>query len=507
MVLPESGKTHTPWLNTKRLEFAKLEQDAQCEVLVIGAGVTGLMCAYKLAKEGKKIIVVDSGRMCSGETQRTTAHLCDQIDDTYTEIDRVFGADDSKLIRESLTASIDLIEQIVADEKIDCDFERVPGYLFLSENAHDFDLQKEKDLGLKAGLRAVENITILDCVTGGPAALKYPDQAQIHSVKFLNGLCTALKKIGVEIFQESRVVKVDKKGPQATLKNDVKISATDIIIATNGPIIDFSIQTKQVAYRSYVVGIRVIKDAIPRALFWDTEDPYHYARLHSIDETEEEELFIVGGEDHRVGEKDDAEDRFEKLVNWAKEKFGANGLVEYKWSGQVYEPTDMLGFIGQDPELGKHIYVATGDSGMGITNGAVASMLLTDLIMHRENAWQKIYSLSRQTLKALPDYIVESTHSVAHYAELLVPGKKIDADDIKNDSGRLVEEGGKKVAAYRDKDGALSKVSPYCTHLKGVVCWNSCESSWDCPVHGSRFMGTGEVIYGPADGDLAHVKE
>lgn len=509
MVLPESGKTKTPWLETKRLEFPKLEGKASCDVLVIGAGISGLSCAYMLVKEGKHVIVVDSGRMCSGETQRTTAHLCDQIDDSYQEITRIYGTENANLIRESLAASIDTIEQIVNEENIDCDFERLDGYLFEGDDSQ-LDLKKEREAGLEAGLPEIESIDALDLISGSPAALRYPRQGQIHSVKYLNGLCKALAKMNVQIYQESRVEKIDNKGkkkeqPQAVLVNKSTIDAADIIVATNGPIIDFSIQTKQVAYRSFAIAMVVPTNKVRKALYWDTEEPYHYVRLQSIEGNSTEKLLIVGGEDHRVGEKNDAEERFERLIAWTREKFAVDGEIAYRWSGQVYEPTDGLGFIGEDPELGKHVYVVTGDSGMGITNGTVAGLLLTDLILGRENSWEKVYSPARQTPKALGNYLGETVRSLSHYSDLIL-AKTVDKNEILNGEGALIEEDGKKVAAYRHQSGEVSTVSAYCTHMKGVVCWNSCESSWDCPVHGSRFMATGEVIYGPADGDLEPTK-
>ena len=285
------------------------------------------------------------------------------------------------------------------------------------------------------------------------------------------------------------------------MKNKSTVTSKDIIVATNGPIIDFSIQTKQAAYRTFAIAMQVKKDAIPDALYWDTEEPYHYVRKQPLADNEGEELLIVGGEDHRVGEYNDADERFARLEKWTEETFGVEGTVLYRWSGQVYEPTDALGFIGRDPELGDHIYVATGDSGMGITNGTIAGMLLTDLILGRENVWAKLDSPARQTIKAMGNYIGENIHSLSHYKDI-VWSKTVDESTIAANEGGIIEREHKKLAAYRESPNELKTLSPYCTHLGGLVCWNSCESSWDCPVHGSRFTGTGEVIYGPADGDL-----
>jgi glycine/D-amino acid oxidase-like deaminating enzyme/nitrite reductase/ring-hydroxylating ferredoxin subunit len=503
--MPESGKTLSAWTDVARPEFTQLTENISCDVCVIGAGITGLTCAYALAKEGKKVVVLDAGKVVCGETQRTTAHISDVVDDSYQEIERIYGKDKMRLIKESLTASIQKIESIISNESIDCDYSRLEAFLWETSDTYEKDpdfLKKEREASLNAGFPQVDFIDSFEIIDGAPRALRFPAQAQFHVVKYLNGICNALKAMGVQIYQESRVEKIDPKdAPTATLKNKTTVTAKDIVVATNGPIIDFSIQTKQIAYRTYVIAMKIKKGSIPDALYWDTEEPYHYVRKHPIDGNTEEELLVAGGEDHRVGEANDGAARFARLEQWTRSTFVVDGEIEYRWSGQVYEPTDALGFIGQDPELGKHIYVATGDSGMGVTNGTIAALLLTDLIAGRENPWTEIYSLGRQTPKALGNYIGESMHSLSHYKDNIVT-KTVEEQDIHPGEGGIIERGGKKLAAYRESTEAVKTVSPYCTHLGGVVCWNSCESSWDCPVHGSRFTADGEVIYGPADGDL-----
>ena len=503
--MPESGKTKSAWTDVERPTFPKLEKSISTEVCIVGAGIAGLSCAYMLALEGKKVVVVDAGRVICGETQRTTAHISDVVDDSYQEVERIYGQEKMRLVKESLTSSIKKIESIISTESIDCDYSRLDAFLWLDPKLQEKNanfLQKEKQASTAAGFENIEFIESLSTISGSPPALRFPDQAQFHVVKYLNALCAALTRMDVQIFQDTRVEKVDPKtGPQLTLNNNTTITAKDVIIASNGPIIDFAIQTKQASYRSFVIALKVPKGAVPDGLYWDTEEPYHYVRKQKLDTSDTKELLIAGGEDHRVGENNDAEQRFTNLIDWTRKMFNVTGEIAYKWSGQVYEPTDALGFIGEDPELGKHIYVVTGDSGMGITNGTIAGMLLTDLIMGRENPWTEIYSPARQTIKALGTYIGENAHSLSHYKDLVL-AKTVKENEIAADDGGIIEQNGKKVAAYRNPEGHLTLVSPLCTHLGGLVCWNSCESSWDCPVHGSRFTAEGEVIYGPADGDL-----
>lgn len=281
------------------------------------------------------------------------------------------------------------------------------------------------------------------------------------------------------------------------------VTANAVIVATNSPFNDrVAMHTKQSAYRTFVIGARVDESNVPRALLWDTVDPYHYVRLTH---DENGALLIIGGEDHKTGQEDDGINRFSRLEAWGKQHFPALGETVFRWSGQVLEPSDGLAFIGRNPN-DESIYIATGDSGMGMTHGAIAGILLCDLVCGRDNAWSKLYDPSRQMTHSIVDFAQENLNVVAQFADWVKDGDVKSSDGIAAGEGAVLRRGLSKVAAYRDESGALHERSAVCPHLGCIVSWNSLEKSWDCPCHGSRFDVTGCVLNGPANRDLGEVE-
>ena len=215
---------------------------------------------------------------------------------------------------------------------------------------------------------------------------------------------------------------------------------------------------------------------------------------------------IVGGEDHKTGQQDDANKRFGALERWTRYRFPMVEEIVYRWSGEVLEPVDGLAFIGPNPLDAKNVFIATGDSGNGMTHGTIAGILLTDLIMGRQNEWQSIYEPSRITFKALPQFAKENLNVAMQYTDLLVAGDVRSVDEIKPGVGAVLSRGLSKVAVYRDSQGETHELSAVCRHLGCIVNWNTSENTWDCPCHGSRYDALGKVIQGPANSDLVEEK-
>jgi Rieske Fe-S protein len=282
--------------------------------------------------------------------------------------------------------------------------------------------------------------------------------------------------------------------------------AGSIVIATNTPVNDrVEIHTKQMPYRTYVVAARVARNVIPPALYWDTADPYHYVRLQDSREDDYEYL-IIGGEDHKTGQANDAERRFQALEYWARARWPMIEEFDMRWSGQVMETQDGLGFIGRNPLDDDNVYVATGDSGMGMTHGTIAGILISSLIVDGDHPWAKLYDPARIRLAAAGEYIKENLNTAAQYKEYLTGGDVDSSDQISVGSGAIVRRGMSKVAMYRDESGNLHSCSAVCPHLGGIVHWNALEKTWDCPAHGSRFAAEdGHVVNGPANSGLTLV--
>jgi Rieske Fe-S protein len=223
------------------------------------------------------------------------------------------------------------------------------------------------------------------------------------------------------------------------------------------------------------------------------------------DNDEAVDILIAGGEDHKAGQAKDADQRFERLAAWTRERFAAVRDEEFRWSGQVMETVDGLAFIGRNPFDAGNVYVATGDSGMGITHGTIAGILLTDLILGRKNPWTDLYDPSRVRTGAAVEWVKENLNVALQYASWLTPGEVSTIDQIAPNTGAVIVEEGRKLAVFRDERGEVHKRSAVCPHLGCIVAWNPAASSWDCPCHGSRFDKFGAVFNGPSPRDLESV--
>ena len=480
---------------------------------VVGAGIAGMTTAYLLARAGRAVVVIDDGPVGGGETGRTTAHLSNALDDRYYQIERLHGPYGAQIAAESHTAAISRIESIASQEDIDCDFERVDGFLFLGSDSKPDELERELDAAHRAGLHEVELVDRAppEFWNTGPA-LRFPRQAQFHPLKYLNGLARAIIRDGGQIFSHAHADQiVDGEPCQVTTSDGRVITADNVVVATNSPVNDWVIlHTKQAAYRTYVIGARVPRGSIPRALYWDTADPYHYVRLHEvdsrIDSAQLEDILIVGGEDHKTGQEDDADRRFKSLEDWTRERFPMVESIDFRWSGQVMEPVDYMAFIGKNPGTDQHIYIVSGDSGNGMTHGTIAGILLTDLILGRKNPWTELYDPSRKKIRATPQFVRQALNVAVQYADWATGGDVDSVDKIEPGSGAVLRRGAKKIAAYKDNQGTVHLRSAVCTHLYCIVDWNSAEKTWDCPCHGSRFDPYGKVINGPAITPLGEVE-
>jgi glycine/D-amino acid oxidase-like deaminating enzyme/nitrite reductase/ring-hydroxylating ferredoxin subunit len=508
-----SGYHDSYWTDSvERPAYPALEQDLNTDIVIVGAGIAGLTTAYCLVKEGMRVVVIEDGFIGSGETGRSTAHIVNVLDDRYSEIEKTFGAAKAKLAAESHTAAIRFIENLVRTEDLKCDFKRVSGYLFTHQNDKAKTLQREFEAVQKAGIRA-ELLSALPGVSSySGEAIHFPDQAQFHPMKYLSALARLITEDGGMIFCNTHADRISSEGIEA---NGYRVTAQEVVVATNSPVNDLvTMHTKQHAYRTYVIAAEIPKGSLPPALWWDTGDPdsawvskpYHYVRTQPFND--QSDLLIVGGEDHKTGQSQKEnvkeEERYSALEQWAMEHFPMISNVAYQWSGQVMEPVDMLGFIGVNPG-DENIYIATGDSGNGITHGTIAGILITDLIMGRQNPWSEIYDPSRVTLSTAPDFIREGTNMAAQYFEYFTGGDIQSLNELKPGEGAIVRTSFLKVAVYKDEQAQVHAFSAVCPHLGCYVHWNNDEKSFDCPCHGSRFTCEGKVVNGPARSDLKPV--
>lgn len=482
---------------------------------VIGAGIAGLTTAWLLTAAGRKVTVLDMQGVASGESMHTTAHCTTAFDARYTSVRRAHGEEGAWIVAESQSGAIDLIESIVARESIDCGFKRVDGYLVPGAGSSVKELEEEGEASRDAGLPDVRLVdsTPVPGFRGTPALL-YPRQARLHVPRYLAALARALERKGAVLHGGTRVTSMDDgMRPRLHCANGASVRANAVVVATNSPVLDrTAMHTKQVPFRTFVIGIRVPRGTMPDVLLWDDMDPYHYVRIVGGEEIGEAEsdILLVGGEDHRTGEEDDGDARFARLEQWTRDTLGSDGLalgdVAWRWSGQVQEPADFVGFAGRDPGNDGPVWLITGDSGQGITNGTIGGMIVSEQVLGRESPWETLYDPSRKptgSLETLREFAVAQADVVRRFVGDRITAEKDDEEvDIAPGEGMVVRRGRHLVARYRDPQGVVHERAASCTHLGCPVHWNGTEQSWDCPCHGSRFDALGHVIGGPATSDL-----
>jgi glycine/D-amino acid oxidase-like deaminating enzyme/nitrite reductase/ring-hydroxylating ferredoxin subunit len=480
---------------------AELADDTVVDVCVVGAGIAGLSVAYELTRQGAEVVVLDHGDVGGGETGRTSAHLSNALDDRFYRLARIHGAEAARLAASSHATAIDLIENNARMLGIDCDFQRVDGYLFASPGRPGNELDRELAAARAAGVD-VEKVASPPMPFATGPALRFARQARFHPLAYLDGLAATITELGNPIHTGVHVAGIEtgKNTPLVVkLEGGGQLGAGAVVDATNASITSMrKLPLRQAAYRTYVISIDVPRDAFGDALFWDTGDPYHYLRLWRDGDRE---LLLVGGEDHRTGQEHNPEARWNALERWIRTRVPAAGEVVDRWSGQVMEPADGLAFVGKSPDL-DNVYVVSGDSGNGLTHAVIASVIIPELLAGHQHPWATLYEPQRSALRGVGTMLREIVSSSMPYTDWLGSGDVDDTAKIPPGDGAVVRRGRHLIAAFRDEQGELHECSARCSHLSAVVQWNAAEKTWDCPAHGSRFDPYGRCIMPPAIGDL-----
>jgi glycine/D-amino acid oxidase-like deaminating enzyme/nitrite reductase/ring-hydroxylating ferredoxin subunit len=498
-------REHSLWVETKLPQYPALDRDLEVDVVVVGAGLTGITAAYLLREAGVRVAVIERASVAAGDTARTTAHLTYVTDLRLHEVVQKFGRDAAQAFWEAGEAAIDEIARIVRETQADCDFRWVPGYLHRAAGEGDSkelerleqDAALARELGFKAEL--MERVPWAD-----QPGIQFAHQAKFHPRKYLAALLKGIPGEGSHVFENTALEEVQET-PFGVKANGRTIRCQYLIIATHNPLMGRRgmlnatlFQTKLALYTSYVLGARLPKDTLPEALFWDTSDPYEYLR---VDRHEDHDYAIFGGEDVKTGQEKDTREVFARLEARLKRRL-PTATVEHRWMGQVIETDDGLPFIGENAE---REFIATGFCGNGFTLGTLSAVMARDRYLKRKNPWFELFRVDRRPFHGgLWRYVRENLD----YPYYLLRDRLARApvggglDTLPRGDGRILAVDGHKVAAYRDEEGKLSLCSPVCTHLKCLVRWNTADKTWDCPCHGSRFRPTGEVLSGPAEEPL-----
>lgn len=491
---------HESWwvASTADWTFPALDRDIAADVVVIGAGITGLSTAWALKRAGKTVVVLDRHGVAVAESGYTTAHLTQAFDTGLAKLTENFGRDGAKAVWDAGRLAIDTIAATCQEQGIDAEFARVPGYLFALRPEDVATIEEEGRLARELGFDAVVTADS-PFPTMANGALRIANQARFHPRKYLLALAERIQGKGSHVFGNSPAeewLEGTGDAPWQVKVGAHVVTAQHLVFATHQPIHDKLYAARVPAYQTYALAWEVPTGAFGDALAWDTAEPYHYWR---ITPGAGHDLLIVGGEDHRTGQ-DDAEAAYARLTAYVEGVLGAQPHKQaYRWSGQWLEPVDGAPYIGAAPGMPR-AWIATGFGGNGMTMGVFAGGVIADGIAGLARPDAALFDPGRLNLRAgAVTFLTENLAFPAYMLmDRLAPAERTAVADLRPGEGAIVNVEGQKAAAARDTEGKLHVVSALCTHMGCVVHWNSAETTWDCPCHGSRFTPDGTVQSGPA---------
>lgn len=509
MAEPAELEARSYWEDSASVSrYPSLDRNLTVDVVVIGAGITGLTAAHLLKRSGHTVAVIDRRRCGGMDSGLTTAHVTCVTDSDLSELVKYFGRDHARAVWDGGLAAIEQIDRVVQTEGIDCDWSWVSGYKHAPPGGGRDErpqLRAEADLACELGFDA----RFVDAVPGfGTPGVEYAGQAKFHPRKYLSALAKLVDGGGSHIFEHTESEEITDDPLSVTAEGHT-LTCAFVVIATHTPLMGktnmasaIGLQTKLYLYTSYVLGGRLPKGTLPEALYWDTADPYHYLR---IDPHRDFDYAIFGGQDHKTGQETDTVACYRELEATAR-RLMPELDVTHRWSGQVVQTNDGLPFIG---ETSSNQFAATGYAGNGMTFGTLTGMMAHDHLTGRKNPWTDLFDPGRTKVRGGTwDYVKENLD----YPYYMIRDRFVGPDAkslraIRRGEGKILQLDGKKVAASRDDAGKMTLVSAVCTHMGCLVAWNVAERTWDCPCHGSRFTPTGQVLAGPAETPLEKARD
>ena len=506
LTLDRDGNNRSLWQDTvgeKITGDTGLQPDVIYDVLIVGAGITGITAALLLQKAGKKCVIAEAHNFGYGTTGGTSAHINTFADTTFAETEKAFNAEAAQLFADAIAGSVSLIHQNITEYGIDCDFQWKKGYVYAETESEAKELEDLYQSALRVGVKVHETNEVPTRVAYKKAVV-FNDQAQFHPLKYVSGLLKEFIALGGILVENILIDEIETESDFHLAKSkNVEIKAQKVIYATHLPPGGINaLHFRNAPYRSYVVAATLIDNDYTEDLVYDMQDPYHYVRSHEIDG---QKYLIVGGNDHKTGHGD-PEQSFLELENYVRQNYRVSEIA-YKWSAQYYTPADGLPYIGQLPGASDGIYTATGFNGNGMILGTVSAMVLSDAILEKFNPCEDLFKPSRiKPIAGFSEFVKENADVAYRFV-----ADRIGVDDIsslkelQNDSGAVVDFNDQKLALYKDKQGKVHALNPVCTHAKCIVDWNNSEKSWDCPCHGARFDCDGNVLTGPARANLEKV--
>ncbi len=497
------------WIESKKSkQYENLKENIETDICIIGGGLTGITTAYYLNQYKIRNIILEKDRICSRTTGHSTAKVTSQHGLFYKYLIDSKGEEFAKKYYEANEEAIKNIENIINQEKIECEFEKQSAYVFAQtlegmQNIKD-EIGAVKQIGGNVNLVEAQDIAInkIKKEENNPMkaliAIEFPNQAQFNVYKYGTGLAEICEKRQTKIYEKSKVIGMSEaeKGYEIYLENGSIVKTKYVVIATKYPIIDIPGYHFLKMYQETANVIVVDpKDKVLEGMYINEESPT--ISLRKIKDKDKDYL-IVAGFEHKTGAKIDLSNSYEYLKKVAQNLY-PKSEIKYQWNTEDCIPLDKIPYIGEFSKNMEHVYVGTGYKEWGMTTSNIAANIIVDKIMEKDNKYADIFSATRlepiKNRKELGNMIKESVQSVI-INKLKSPKETIE--QLQENEGGIVEVDGEKVGVYKNEKGEIFKVKPVCQHLGCELSWNNLDKTWDCPCHGSRYDYKGNLIYGPS---------
>ncbi|WP_414937874.1 FAD-dependent oxidoreductase [Amycolatopsis sp. cmx-11-51] len=476
----------------------------ETDVAVLGGGIAGLTTAYRLAKAGRSVLVLEAGRLAAGVSGHTTAKISTQHGVKYASLAKTKGVEAAAMYAYTQAAALEWIATTATELGIECGFTRADSFVYTTKPETLESLEREAEAAAEAGLPA-SFVADVDLAVAAVGAVKFAAQAHFHPRRWLLGLADEIERAGGTIMEGVRAEGVDELGGTKVRTSSGDVRAAEVVVATHYPMLDRGLFFARLEpVRDLVVAGPVEGGRSPDGMFLDA-DTHHSVRGYLNDGVP---YAVAGGEHYRVGDSVDVESRYERLAGWASAHAGMPRAT-HRWSAHDLSTLDSVPYVGRYHPASRHLWVATGFGQWGMTGGTAAGFLLADLLTGRDNPAASLYDPNRFDLGSAIS-TVENSATVAKFLvgdHLSALRKPASLAELALDEAKVTRDGGELVAAYRDPDGELHAVGAHCTHLGCLVAFNNAEKTWDCPCHGSRFGVDGSVLQGPAVRPLPKKRE
>ncbi len=477
--------------NKKEIKTKKetLKSDIEVDVLIIGAGITGMTTAYYL-RNNKNICVVDASKIGHGVTLNTTAKINYFQEKIYTKIAKQVNKETAIKYLKSERYAINSIKKIIKEESIDCDFKRVPSFVFANKQSEVEPLKKEVDFLKEQGIKVYEKDLPSKITSYKSYCVK--DTYIFNPIKYLQGIYNKIES-NMHIYENTKIIKIEKLWTHFNCYTPkYKIKAKKVVIACHYPYftIPFYLPIKSYIEKSYIIVSKVEKDLNFTCI--SSSNPIYSCRFYKDNDT----IYQISlAESHNTAFKQNDSYHFNRV----KEIFNLNSKdIVMSYTNTDIMTTDSLPYIGK---LKTNMYISCGYNTWGMTNGILGAKIMSDMILNRYNRYASIFNPTRfnkSNIKELPYIIFSQTKSFL--------GPKLVKNKTWYKNVTFTNEHNKSLATYTDKNNVKHTIINKCPHLGCSLIFNEKEKTWECPCHSSRFTVDGKCIKGPSVYDISYKK-